>query len=151
MDWLYSDDKDLYNKNKLEEKSKDMKKIGDEIYRRYSEWNKLNEKYGKLESIINDTIINVTNEETQIKTGKKANLSEKQITKIRKLINETFSIIAEKKKLSDQKEFTKMPPVFPDEIDMIINSFNDNINKIKNEKEEEKQENTKEEKDKKTK
>ena len=37
MDWLYSDDKDLYNKNKLEEKSKDMKKIGDEIYRRYNE------------------------------------------------------------------------------------------------------------------
>ena len=148
LDWLYSDDKDLYNKNKLEEKSKDMKKIGDEIYKRYNEWNKLNEKYGKLESIINDTIMNVSNEETQIKSGKKANLSEQQITKIKELVKETFANIAEKKKLSDQKEFTKMPPVFPDEIDMLINTFNDNVNKIKSEKNEDRQEITKEEKDK---
>ena len=58
MNWLYNDKQkeDLYDKKKLEEKSKGMKQIGDKIYKRYNEWNKLNEKYKRLESIINDTL-----------------------------------------------------------------------------------------------
>lgn len=133
MDWLYSDDKDLYNKDKLEEKSKDMIELGDEINSRYNEWNNLNEKYEKLESIINDTIMNVTNEEIKIKEGKKADLYEEDIAKFKELVKDTFEKIAEKKKLSDKKEFTKMPPVFTDEIDMLINSFNDKVDSIRNE------------------
>ena len=144
MNWLYSDDKDLYNKDKLEERSKDMKKLGDEIYKRYNEWNRLNEKYEQLESNINETIMNITNEEMMIKEGKKSNLTVDQITKIRELIKDYFSKIAEKKKLSDKKEFTKLPPVFPDEVDMLINSFNDNVNKIKNEAKQANQDKTEE-------
>ena len=63
MNWLYSDDEDLYNKKKLEEKSKEIKKIGDEIYKRFNEWTKLKEKYAQIESIMNDTIIYISNVE----------------------------------------------------------------------------------------
>ena len=34
MEWLYSEDEKLYDMATLKEKSKDMKQIGDEIYKR---------------------------------------------------------------------------------------------------------------------
>ena len=133
MNWLYSEDENLYNKKELENKSKNMREIGDQIYNRFNEWNKLNEKYEKIESIINDTILLCSNEEEKIKKGKKTELSEEDITKIRQLIKDTSIKIAEKKNLSNKKEFTELPPVFPDEIEMIINLFNDNLTNIQNE------------------
>ena len=133
IEWLYSDDEGLYNKSILERKSKDMKNLGDQIYKRYNDWNALNEKYSKIESIVNDTIIYISNMEKDLKKGKKTNLDNEDIAKIREIIQDTFTKISEKKNLSDKKELTKLPPVFPDEIDMIINTFNDNVNKIQNE------------------
>ena len=123
----------LYNKKELENKSKNMREIGDQIYNRFNEWNKLNEKYEKIESIINDTILLCSNEEEKIKKGKKTELSEEDISKIRQLIKDTSIKIAEKKNLSNKKELTELPPVFPDEIEMIINLFNENLTNIQNE------------------
>ena len=136
MDWLYSEDKDLYNKNKLEEKSKDMKKIGDKIYKRYNEWNSLNEKFDKLQSVLNDTIMNISNDEMKIKAGQKSDLNNEIIIKIKELIKKTFVEIAEKKKIIDKKDFTNFPPISPEEIDMMINYFKNSINKIKDEEKE---------------
>jgi hypothetical protein len=133
MKWLYSEDEDLYNYEKLEEKSREMRKLGDEIYKRFNEWNKLDEKYEKIGSILNDTILFCSNEEEKLKNGQKADLNEEDIAKIKEIINDTFKKIAEKKTLSDKKNYLNLPPVFPDEIDMLINSFNDNFNKIQNE------------------
>ena len=133
MNWLYSEDENLYNYEKLEEKSREMKRLGDEIYKRFNEWNNLDKKYEKISSILNDTIVFCSNEEGKIKNGEKADLYEEDIAKIKEIINDTFKKIAEKKNLSDKKNYINLPPVFPDEIDMIINSFNDNVNKIQNE------------------
>jgi hypothetical protein len=133
MNWLYSEDEDLYNYEKLEEKSREMKKLGDEIYKRFNEWNKLDEKYEKIGSILNDTILFCSNEEEKLKNGQKAELYEEDIAKVKEIINDTFKKIAEKKTLSDKKNYLNLPPVFPDEIDMLINSFNENFNKIQNE------------------
>ena len=148
MNWLYNDEQkeDLYDKKKLEEKSKGMKQIGDKIYKRYNEWNKLNEKYKRLESIINDTIEYTSYVEMDIKNGKKTNLKEEDIGKIKDLVKNTFVKISAKKNLTDKKDYKNLPPVFPDEIDMIINEFNDCVNRIKNEAKEKIQKEIKEEK-----
>ena len=145
MTLLYNDkeEEDLYNKKNLEEKSKNMKKIGDEIYKRYYEWNKLNEKYAKLESMINGTIEYISNVEMDLKNGKFSGLKNEDINKIKNEIKKTFVKIAEKKKLSDIKDYKNLPPISPQEIDMIINEFNNNVNKIQNEaKEKSKKEKT---------
>ena len=147
MNWLYSEDESLYNYEKLEEKSTEVRKLGDEIYKRFNEWNKLNEKYEKISSILNDTILFCSNEDGKIKAGQKAELLEEDIAKIREIINDTFKKLAEKKNLSDKKNYINLPPVSPDEIDMLINSLNDNFNKIRNKaKEKKKEEKNKEEK-----
>ena len=148
MNWLYNDEQkeDLYDKKKLEEKSKGMKQIGDKIYKRYNEWNKLNEKYKRLESIINDTIEYTSYVEMDIKNGKKTNLKEEDIGKIKDLVKNTFVKISAKKNLTDKKDYKNLPPVFPDEIDMIINEFNDCVNHIKSEAKEKIQKEIKEEK-----
>ena len=133
MNWLYSDDEDLYNKKKLEEKSKEIKKIGDEIYKRFNEWTKLKEKYAQIESIMNDTIIYISNVEIDLKKGKKTNLENEDILKMKDLIKDITIKISEKKNLSDKKDSIDLPPVFHDEIDMLIHFFNDKFNQIKNE------------------
>jgi hypothetical protein len=147
MNWLYSEDEDLYNKEKLEEKSKDMRDIGDQIYKRFNEWKKLDEQYAKIESVINDTIMYCSNEETQIKNGKKTELSLEDIGEIRNLINDALRKVAEKKNLSDKRILTSLPPVLTDEIEMIINNFNytledirENAKKRKEEEEKKKKE-----------
>ena len=147
MNWLYSEDEDLYNKEKLEEKSKDMRDIGDQIYKRFNEWNKLDKQYAKIESLINDTIMYCSNVETQIKNGKKTDLSLEDIGEIRNLINDTLRKVAEKKNLSDKRILTSLPPVLTDEIEMIINNFNytledirENAKKRKEEEEKKKKE-----------
>ena len=145
MTLLYNDkeEEDLYNKKNLEEKSKNMKKIGDEIYKRFYEWNKLNEKYAKLESLINGTIEYISNVEMDLKNGKFSGLKNEDINKIKNEIKKTFVKIAEKKKLSDIKDYKNLPPISPQEIDKIINEFNNNVNKIQNEaKEKSKKEKT---------
>ena len=153
MNWLYSEDKDLNDINILEEKSKDMKNIGDQIYKRYNEWNALNGKFEKLQSILNDIIMSVSNEEVKIMKGQKSDLNKEDITKIKELMKKTFSEIAEKKKIFDKKDFTNLPSISPDEIEMMINNFSNSVNQIKNEAKEkmikeEKEKMAKEEKEK---
>ena len=77
---------------------------------------------------------------------KKTNLKEEDIGKIKDLVKNTFVKISAKKNLTDKKDYKNLPPVFPDEIDMIINEFNDCVNHIKNKAKEKIQKEIKEEK-----
>ena len=55
--WLYSEDEEIFNLKKLEEKSKDMLNIGNKLYSRFNNWIHLKENL----EILNNSITKIKN------------------------------------------------------------------------------------------
>ena len=69
MNWLYSNDEDLYNMHKLEEKSKKMKSLGDLFYSRLNGWDTIKENLTKMESLLYEKLDYFTKMEERIRKG----------------------------------------------------------------------------------
>jgi len=131
MKWLYSEDEDLYNLTKLKEKSLEMKNILDQIYARFNEWKKLKDYYDKIISLFNEKIIYYTSLEDKIKKGEKVDINSEDIIKIKKLIQKEFNNFEIKIYELDKEQKYKMPSMTINDLQNIMNSLNEKIEKIK--------------------
>ena len=91
MEWLYSEDDDLYNLTKLKEKSFEMKNILEQIYSRFNAWKKLKDHYDKAMSFFNEKILFYTSLEDKIKNGEKVDIKLKDVIEIKKIIQKEFN------------------------------------------------------------
>ena len=132
MKFLYSENEDLYNKIKLEEKSLEMKQISEPIYSRYNAWKQLREYYKKMESLITEKLLFYTDLEDKIKKGERKDMSLEDLSNIQQLVQKEFNNLELKLYEYDNEQKTQMPKVTINDVQNMINNFNVNIEKIKN-------------------
>ena len=130
MTWLYSEDEKLYDKSTLERNSKKMKTLGDEIYKREENWTNLRNNYNIFESTVNELTNGVNAEEDKLNKKQKTYLTKEDITKIRKIIEDSISIAKKKHELTNKAIQIKIPPVEPSEIDMLTTNLRNNVKKV---------------------
>ena len=130
MRWLYSEDKDLYDKNKLEQKSMIMKSISEPIYLRFNEWKKLNEYYLKMQNLITEKKMYFTSLEEKIKKREKVNIKLENIYNAQQLIQQEFKNLELKINQSNKELKTKMPSITANDVQTMINIFNEKIENI---------------------
>ena len=132
MKWLYSDDKDLYNKTKLEMNSSEMKNISEPIYQRFNEWKLLNEYYLKLQNLITEKTLFYTSLEEKIKKGENVdiNITLDKLYKIQKIIQEEFNNLERKMYQTEKESKINMPSIKANDVLNIINIFEQKIENI---------------------
>ena len=130
MRWLYSEDKDLYDKTKLEQKSMTMKRISEPIYLRFNEWKKLNEYYLKMQNLITEKTMYFTSLEEKIKKREKVNIKLENIYNAQQLIQQEFKNLELKINKSNKELKTKMPSITANDVQTMINIFNEKIENI---------------------
>ena len=129
MKWLYSDSEDLYNKEKLEEKSLEMKNISEPIYQRFNEWKKLKEKIEEFQELITDKIMFYTSLEDNIKKGEKNDikLNLNDINKIQQIIQIEFNNLELKLYQIENESKNKIPSITSNDVENMINIFKQKI------------------------
>ena len=132
MKWLYSEDDDLYDLVKLKEKSYEFRNLLEQINKRFNEWKKLKECYDKVITLINEKILYYTNLEDRIKKGEKVDIKLDDIIKIKELIQKEYNNLELKIYEVDKEQKYKMPSLTSNDLENIMNSLNDKIEKIKN-------------------
>ena len=130
MRWLYSEDKDLYDKTKLEQKSMTMKNISEPVYLRFNEWKKLNEYYLKMQNLITEKTMYFTSLEEKIKKREKVNIKLENIYKAQKIIQQELNNLELKINQSNKELKTKMPSITANDVQTMINIFNEKIENI---------------------
>ncbi len=123
-DWLYSEDENIYNLDSLNSKSKDMYKVGDPIYSRYSNWESLEENINLLEKAILEIGEKLKNEKETV------NLNKDDFDKLNKLINDAINKGKETKSAFDKGERTKQPPIDPKDIKEYKNNLYINTDNV---------------------
>ena len=130
MTWLYSEDEKLYDKPTLLEKSKNMTNLGDSIYKRCEDWTNLRNNYNIFESVVNQLITRIKGEEGKLNKKQFTYLTKEDIIKVNQLINDAIVNANKKRVLIERAPQIKLPPIKPDEIDMLINNLRTNVKKI---------------------
>ncbi len=130
MNWLYSNDEDLYNMHKLEEKSKKMKSLGDLFYSRLNGWDTIKENLTKMESLLYEKLDYFTKLEERIKKGENTGITIEQINNINGYIQQECNNYEAKMYEYDVADKTKKPKISLNDIQNMINSFNINIEKM---------------------
>ena len=130
MTWLYSEDEKLYDKPTLEKNSKNMKTLGDEIYKREENWTNLRKNYTIFESTATDKKKWVDGEEDKLNKKQFTYLTKEDIDKINQLINDAIDNYKKKHELTDKGQQIALPPVLPDEIDMLTSNLKTNVQKV---------------------
>ena len=130
MTWLYSEDEKLYDKPTLEQNSKTMKALGDEIYKREENWTNLRNNYNIFEATVNELTTAVKGEEEKLSKKQFTYVTNEDITKINNLISEAINNAKKKRETTDKAPQIQIPPVLPDEIDMLTVNLRKNVKKI---------------------
>lgn len=132
MEWLYSEDKDLYNIEKLEKKSKAMKQLGDLMYYRLNGWDKIKENYEKVESFLYEKLSLFIGMEEEFNRGKNTEIKIYNISKIKEYIQKEFNNLGTKIYDIDVADKSKKPTININDLENMVNVINQNIEKIKN-------------------
>ena len=132
MQWLYSNDEDLYNIHKLEEKSKKMKNLGDLFYIRLNGWDKLKQELTKMEKLLYEKLSEFATIEDEIKRGEKKGMTLEQINKINEYIQKEFNNYEAKMYEIDVSDKTKKPKITVIDVQNMVNTFSNNIERMKN-------------------
>ena len=132
MEWLYSNDEGLYNINTLEEKSKKMKNLGDLFFSRLNGWEDIKQLLGKMETLLFEKLADFTSMEDEIKNGNKSELTLNDINKIKEYIQKEFNNYEGKMYEIEIADKSKVPKMTVNDIQNMIDSFNNNIEKMKN-------------------
>ena len=132
MKWLYSEDEDLYDLVKLKEKSYEFKNLLEQIYKRFNEWKNLKDYYDKVIALINEKIIYYTSLEDKIKKGENVEIKFDDIIKIKQLIQKEYNNLEIKIYEVDKEQKYKTPSLTSNDLENIMNSLNEKIEKIKN-------------------
>ena len=130
MQWLYSNDEDLYNIHKLEEKSKNMKQLGDIFLSKLYDWDGIKQNLTKMETLLYEKLAYFASMEEQIKRGEKKDMTIETINKINEYIQKEFNNFEAKMYEIDIADKTKEPKINVNDIENMLNIFNDNINKM---------------------
>ena len=130
MTWLYSEDEKLYDKPTLEKNSKNMKNLGDQIYKREENWTNLRANYNVFESTVNERKTWVNGEEEKLNKKQFTYLTKEDIDKINQLINDAIENYKKKHEITDKAPQIQIPPILPDEVDMLTKNLRDNVQKI---------------------
>ena len=130
MKWLYSEDKDLYNKTKLEQNSLGMKNISEPIYQRFNDWKKLNECFIKMQNIITEKTVHYTSLEEKIKKGEIVDITLEKVNKIQKIIQEEFNNLEIKIFQAENEPKINMPSIKANDVQNMINIFEQKIENI---------------------
>ena len=130
MNWLYSEDEKLYDKPTLEAKSKNMKTLGDEIYKRCDNWNTIRNNYNIFESTVNDLTTQLKTEEDKLAKKQFTYITKEDSVKINKLIKDAVDNAKKKHALTDKAPQIKVPPVQPDDVKMLTDNLRNNVKKV---------------------
>ena len=130
MAFLYQEDESIYDKQTLLKNSKNMKDLGDAIYKRCNDWNKLISNYSIFESEVNDLTTQVKNEEEKLNKKQYVYVTAEDVEKIHGLINDAIANAKKKHDLTDKAPKINYPPVMPDEVDMLTKNLKENVKKI---------------------
>ena len=130
MEWLYSEDELLYDMKTLEEKSKDMKTLGDEIYNRNKLWLDLDKNFITFEGVANELSAQCKAEKEKLEKKQFTYVTAEDITKIEELINTAITNAKKKRELSDPAPRIQKPPVDPSDVSMLYDVLKINVKKI---------------------
>ena len=130
MNWLYSEDEKLYDKPTLEEKSKNMKTLGDEIYKRCDNWNTIRNNYNIFESTVNELTTQLKTEEDKLAKKQFTYITNEDAVKINQLIKDAVDNAKKKHELTDKAPQIQVPPVQPDDVKMLTDNLRSNVKKV---------------------
>ena len=130
MTWLYSEDEKLYDKQTLLDNSKNMKQLGDSIYKRCQDWTNLRNNYNIFESAVNELSSALNGEEEKLKKKEFTYLTNEDVVKVNQLIADAIDNAHKKHELTDKAPQIQCPPVQPDEIDMLTKNLRTNVKKV---------------------
>jgi hypothetical protein len=83
--WFYSGDEGIYNKATIDTKSKDLNDLGSRVYKRFYDWNKINEAIIRYEGIINSSV-KTFNERYALLSQGTGSLNQQECEDVQKLI-----------------------------------------------------------------
>ena len=130
MEWLYSEDENLYNMDTLKERSKDMKQIGDEIYKRHELWNELENNFNIFTSVVNELDTQYKKDKEKFDKKEFIYVTGEDLANILDLITKSVENAEKKKALCTPAPKTQRPPVEPSEIKMLFDNLKVNVKKI---------------------
>ena len=130
MNWLYSEDEKLYDKPTLEAKSKNMKTLGDEIYKRCDNWTTIRNNYNIFESTVNELTTQVKTEEDKLAKKQFTYITNEDAVKINQLIKDAVENAKKKHEQTDKAPQIQVPPVQPDDVKMLNDNLRSNVKKV---------------------
>ena len=129
-EWLYSEDEKLYDMKTLEEKSKDMKTLGDEIYNRNKMWLDIEKNFYTFEGVVNELNTQFKTEKEKLEKKQFTYVTPDDIKKIEELINTAIGSAKKKRELCEPAPKIKKPPVDPSDISMLYDVLKINVKKV---------------------
>ena len=129
-EWLYSEDELRYDMKTLEEKSKDMKKLGDEIYDRNKLWLEIEKNFYTFEGVANELAAQCKTEKEKLEKKQFTYVTPEDIQKIEELITNAIDNAKKKRELCTPAPKIKKPPVDPSDVKMLYDVLKINVKKI---------------------
>ena len=130
MEWLYSEDEKLYDMETLKEKSKDMKQIGDEIYKRNELWTELENNFNIYNSTLNEIETQYKTEKDKFDKKQFVYVTAEDLQKIEELIKNSIDNAEKKRASCAPAPKTQRPPVDPNDVKMLYDNLKINVKKI---------------------
>ena len=129
-EWLYSEDEKLYDMKTLEEKSKDMKKLGDEIYKRNELWTQLEKNFYTFESTASELDEQCKKEKEKLEKKQFVYVTAEDIVKIEDLIAKAIESAKKYREKCTPAPKIQRPPIDPNDISMLYKELRNNVKKI---------------------
>ena len=114
----------------LKEKSKDMKQIGDEIYKRNELWNELVKNFDIYNSTLNELDTQYKKEKEKFDKKEFTYVTAEDLQKIEELIKNSIDNAEKKKTTCAPAPKTQKPPVDPNDIKMLFDNLKINVKKV---------------------
>ena len=130
LEWLYSDDEQLYNKNTLDLKSKDMMELGNVLYTRFDNWSKLEENIQLFEKGIEKINVAVKAESDKLANKQQTYLTPSDFEAIDKLVKDAVAKVQDAKSKYGQGIKTKDPLIKHEEVSNGLSELKSKVAKI---------------------
>ena len=130
--WLYSEDEEIFNLKKLEEKSKDMLNIGNKLYSRFNNWIHLKENLEILNNSITKIKNAVKNQLDLIEKQQPCILSKEDFDKLKVLIENAEKKLLDSKNKYEEGIKTEEPNINYNDIADYKKNLVDNVKKVYN-------------------
>ena len=130
LEWLYSDDEQLYNKSTLDLKSKDMMELGKVLYTRFDNWTKLEESIQLFEKGIEKINIAVKAESDKLANKQQTYLTPSDFEAIDKLVKDAVAKVQDAKTKYGQGIKTQEPLIKHEDVSNGLSDLKSKVTKI---------------------